>query len=837
MSDKTHTSEKAPDIQPEGSSAGRSITAQFTGPVDVRQAAGNLAMQRLSGVGAGSPFTFGRVNIHLDPKRPWLFTVEGNPTPMAIATELYGADFSMLLKKTAAVPVFAPEEEYEIIPELLLPAYRAQFHEAMRKVLDKDIDFVEDKVLETWVDSDDEDTLMTYVSWWAHRKDLRTETGQSYFDAFLSRLKRDTWYRDYGAWEGSSAPFLDKLYTEVENRSGELNTLIAQNSVEFGAYRPVWLTLDAFGQPRKPGEVTLKVNRELVEHSADMILAGLNGITWKGDSRVIRDTLVGLPPPEQAAVLREIMSRYDERKWGIFGKYGEAWEGGMLYWLLEDLKSGDRKLVADSLKANGVLPSETVDALVGGRGWGGRWLPWTTYKAQEATEFWADYAVKHEGTAGGKAAAVMGSFSSLWLPETAGTTVTTLITAGASVPKTGAFAVLGQTFPRVGTGLALTGTAVTSFNVTISVQEVVFEKDVWTGRDLSPDEVFSRGLMALSGILYLGASFTAAFQAGGPAPTEPTPSGGAGFGPPRLVYSGPGQPAAPVQMGPTGGAGGGRVVIIARGNVMTKVVIGEPTPAQAPSPTPRLGLVPPEPAPSVAPGAPPAPAFPTAPAPVVTAATAGGVATSIGAAPGQQPISQPEPDEQRRRRRPPIILYLPAAKGQDLDSYAALIGLLQHRPGRARDTNQRYRWGVLLPGRIPGAVWTRAAALGIHHEYVIFPYWSRDDVYGQTMTVDHLIEMQVTPIGGEGGFDNMANYRLMDTSNNSSVGTQLEHNIRKMRETLVGVTADQGWMYRDITFEVVTAPQQLTPGLWTQDELIAGAHLDAYDRLGRPPPP
>jgi hypothetical protein len=771
-----------------------------------------------------------RVNVHLDPDRPWLFTVEGNPTPMAITTELYGADFSVLLKKAEA-SWFKQEEEYEVIPELLVPAYRTQFQEAMRKVLNKDIDFVEDKVLETWVDSEDENTLITYVSWWAHRKDLRTETGQSYFDAFLSRLKRDTWYRDYGVWQGSSSPFLDKLYTEVENRAGELNTLIAQNSVEFGAYRPVWQALDVGGQPRKTGEVTVKVNRELVERSADMILAGLDGITWAGDSRIIRDTVVGLPPLEQAAVLQEIMSRYDQRKWGIFGKYGEAWEGGMLYWLFEDLKSADRDRVAASLKANGVLPSEVVDSLVAGRGWGGRWLPWTTYKAHEATQFWADYAVKHEGTASGKAAEVMGSFSSLWLPETAGTTVTVLITAKASEPG-GLLTRISTAFPRVSAGLALVGTGVTSFNVTINVQEWLLEKDVWSGRTLSQEEVLQRGLTALSGTLFLGASFSAAAQASAPEPSAP--SGGAGFGPPRLVYSGPGKAAEPVETPPTGVGGGVREVFIVRGENVVRVVISEPTPAAAP----HLWSVPPEPAPAVAPGVPSAPALAPAPAPVVTAATAGAVATSIVPAPGSQSSPQPDPNE---RPRPRITLYLPAAKGQDFYSYAAHIGFfpgpLQHRPGRARDTNQRYRWGVLMPGRIPGTVWTRAAALGIDREYVIFPYWSRNDVYGQTMTVDHLIEMQVTPIGGEGRFDNMANYRLMDASNNSSVGTQLAENILRMREGLVNFTGDQGWMYRDITFEVVVAPQQLTPGLWTKDELIAGAHLDAYVRLGSPPPP
>jgi hypothetical protein len=816
MNGKTHQTDKDATALTDGSGSGRSVPV--TTLPDFRQAAGNLAMQRLSTI---SPVALERVNIHINPESPWLFTVDGNPEPAAICIELYGADFSILLKKAKEYWFSSNETAYEIIPELLLPSYRTQFHKAMRRVLKKDVDFVEDKLLESRIDSDDEGTLINYVSWWAARNDLRTESGQSYFDAFLDRLKRDSWYRDYGLWEGSRTSFLDTLYSEVEERAGELNTLVARNSVEFGAYRPLWLALDPLGQPRKPEEVKVEINSDLVQRSAGLILNGLSGITWKDDSRVIRDTLVGLPPPEQAAVLREIMSRYDERKWGIFGKYGEAWEAGMLYWLFEDLKSGDRKIVADSLRTNSVLPSEAVNALVGGRGWGGRWLPWTTHKAQKATEFWAGYAAENEGTVGGGAAMVMGSLSSLWLPETAGTTVLTLATAGAAAPGTGAFAYLGQTFPRVGAGVAVVGTGVTSFNVTISVQEVVLEKDIWTGRQLSEEEILSRGLMAFSGTLLLGASFAQASQVGGGSTTgKVPPGGGAGFGPPRLVYSGPGSPAAPAQV-PTGGVGGGREVIIARGNTLTRVVIWEPMPS-TPAPARHLQSVPL--------GA--TPGFSVDPA-LVAVATAGAVATS-GVSSQPQPAVSPDPNP---RPRPKIILYLPAAKGQDLDRYAALIGQLQHRPGRPRDTNQRYRWNRLMPARIPPSVWARAAALGIPTTFVLIPYWSRNEVHDTTMTVDHVIEMQVTPIGGEGRFDNMANYRLMDSVNNSSAGTELEHNIRKMRETLVGMTRDQGWMYRDITFEVVMATGQARPGLWTIEEISIGEHLDAFERLGRPAPP
>jgi hypothetical protein len=149
-----------------------------------------------------------------------------------------------------------------------------------------------------------------------------------------------------------------------------------------------------------------------------------------------------------------------------------------------------------------------------------------------------------------------------------------------------------------------------------------------------------------------------------------------------------------------------------------------------------------------------------------------------------------------------------------------------------------------MPGRIPTAVFSRAATMGLNplpngdpNPFVIRPYWSRSRDLREVMEVDHIIEMQVTPIGDEGRFDNMAHLRLMDASKNGGAGKELEWNIVKMRETLVNCTGDQGWMYRLITFERIAASTSNNPSIWTQDDLIAGRHLDAYQRLGRPTPP
>ena len=194
--------------------------------------------------------------------------------------------------------------------------------------------------------------------------------------------------------------------------------------------------------------------------------------------------------------------------------------------------------------------------------------------------------------------------------------------------------------------------------------------------------------------------------------------------------------------------------------------------------------------------------------------------------------SEPKQDDDPKEC-PPIILYLPSAKAQDLDAYAALIGQLEHVPDRARNTKQRNFWRGVMPGRIPPAVWNRANSLGLSRDDVIFPYWSLTTKYekNKPMEVDHLIEMQVTPIGRESQFDTMFYYRLMDASSNGGAGAELMHNILKMREALAACYKDQGWMYRPIKFERVIASPSNNPGIWTQEDLIAGRHLDAYEKL------
>ncbi|MDQ3735379.1 MAG: hypothetical protein M3400_15520, partial [Actinomycetota bacterium] len=462
------------------------------------------------------------MTVAFDPQAPWTITAEGSPDPADIALEIYGVEAPAALGKPdmfRIVEDLFPQaaDRYVVVPGMLRTHYADEFHQLMTAALERDIKSVKSILFETRIDSDDEASLISHVEWWSRRKDLTDRSGRSYFDVFLARLKADSWYRDYGFWEGSSTPYLDSLYTEVEERAGELNTLIAQNSVEFGAYQPLWAALDERG---------VRANRpvpdaDLVARSAALVLDRLEGRTSESDSGTIADVLVGLPPREKAAVLRKIMSRYDEREYLIFGRFGEAWEGGMLFWLFEDLDDEDRIRVADSIKASGVMQPEAVDALLAGRGLGGEYLPWTTYHGQQAAQYWADLYNESEG-ASAVGAAIAGGFASLWTPDTAGATVLTFVTAGTASG-------IAAAAPKLGQGMLVVGTGVTSYQTTVAAGELISGEDAYSGEKLDQTDKIVRILHVVSGVLMLSAgamsarAMTAGAKGTTPDLTEPTP--------------------------------------------------------------------------------------------------------------------------------------------------------------------------------------------------------------------------------------------------------------------------------------------------------------------------
>jgi hypothetical protein len=611
------------------------------------------------------------VAIELDPRMPWIVRIPAELPRAAASTALYGADYSALMRPDAGGIGSEPgRARFELIQELLVPTYRQLFHAAMHRLLDADVHHVEATLLQERIDTDDESALMGYVEWWSRRKDMRTETGRSYFDEFLARLAQDHWVRDYGLLKGRPISFLDSLYEEVEERQGELIALIAASSVERGAYRPAWTALDVQGRPLSGG-TTLPLNTDLVERSAHTVLDRLKGFTSADDSKVIADILTGLPAPELGHVLNEIMRHYGDMELLLFGKYGEAWGPGMLYWLFEDLTAADRARVAEAVKRSGALPTATVDALTAGRGWGGKYLPWTTHKADEAADYWARAYVASDSWLGKAGSAVMGGFASLWLPHTAGTTVIVLASAGASVPETGAFAVLNLAYPTVGAALTVVGTGITAFNVTIAVQNVTFGHDVWTGRPLTPEEKVAQALNAASGSVLLAASFVTAVTA----PTElPPPTSYAG---PRLVYSGPGAPTRIPEPAP-GVARETRVLFqTGPGGEALKAVVVDVAPAPAPAQAPPLTVVPPIQAPTPATAA---PGTVSAVAPAVTGAASTSLAPSTAPVPAPKKKDQDpsQPKFPSGRQQGNVLDHIPLVWFKPLWDYPPSIHLIDH---------------------------------------------------------------------------------------------------------------------------------------------------------------
>jgi hypothetical protein len=391
-------------------------------------------------------------------------------------------------------PAASTGQQYEAIQRFFTAA--APDREAMLRALDvelaADVQTTKDKLLEERIDGDDERQLFDIAAKWAERRDAQLASGRTYFDEYLARLKAGSWTRNYLLFSGSSTNYLDSLFEELEERGGALLGLVARNSREFGDYVPIW-------DPAVQQGVV--ANQKLVKRAADQVLLGLKMRTSSADVQVIVDTMTALSGPTQAAVLNEMMSRYDETNWIGLGKYGEGEPEGMLYYLFEDLDSDGKKRLGKSLVDNGVMNQEGVDVLIEGRSWAGRNLPWSTTKAKRATEFWAKRAVEDDS----KFAMVMGTFSSLWLPETAGATITTL--AGARLlPQ------FAKIHPLVEGGMLTVGTGLSAYEVGIHVQEVVTGKDPYSGRKLTDEELLASKVLLFSSSLFLTAGFMQAPQ-------------------------------------------------------------------------------------------------------------------------------------------------------------------------------------------------------------------------------------------------------------------------------------------------------------------------------------
>ncbi|MEJ7828882.1 MAG: DUF4157 domain-containing protein, partial [Segetibacter sp.] len=196
---------------------------------------------------------FGHVEVTFRDNLPWAFDVEGNPLDVAVAFEIYGGIIPVERKEAYDFSAQGMKGYFLSNPNLLKPLYKDMFRAAMNVIFERDITGIEDRLFELSINAADEAWLISKVEWWSQTKDMLLDDTQSYFDAFLERLQQDKWYKDYLFWESDRKPYLDLLYNEVEERSGELNTLIGQNSVKFGGYRPLWTTLDIKGEVKEEG--------------------------------------------------------------------------------------------------------------------------------------------------------------------------------------------------------------------------------------------------------------------------------------------------------------------------------------------------------------------------------------------------------------------------------------------------------------------------------------------------------------------------------------------------------------------------------------------------------
>lgn len=502
-----HSGGKSPKIQRQLDEEGESNNDLLTDPLSFMRFTQDVPTGPLLNP-PPNPVEFLPVNLSLDSASPWRVVSPVHAAPSDIAFELYGIDVSALMQTEKAgfsfnSFSFSDQDQFVIIQGLLRDRYRAEFHRRMNNLLNSDLKRVKSLLLETYVDSDEEETLMYYVRRWESNKNWVTNDGRSYFDEFLGNLKNSTLHTDYGLWNGNRRSFLDELYDNIEDDVGELNTLLAQGSIEYGGYRPIWYQAQQAQQGLDPvGDV----NKSLVNRSADMILDRLEGITTSAASKTVREVISGLPGREQAAVLQQIMARHDESVFEIpipftdlvtgVGRFGEPTENHMLYYLFENLDDDDKKSVADSLRATGVLPSEAIDHFVAGRSLAGQYVPVTTYYGSQAAQFYADEYVQSDNPLW----AIPGGLASLWIPETATQTAITLGTAGMA-SGLGPALVRGPVWlQKIVFGA---GTLSASYQGTVAINELITGEDAYTGEKLSDTEMVTRAILAVSNTIFL----------------------------------------------------------------------------------------------------------------------------------------------------------------------------------------------------------------------------------------------------------------------------------------------------------------------------------------------
>lgn len=458
---------------------------------------GGNALAALSPPVARNPTIFGielAPVIELDAEKPWLYSVHGPWSAAAVQQALYGVDLGKYETAELAGDAFEVHDKIRLYVDLLREPYRSQFHTAMMKRVEHDATHFESWLL----DGNDADVVAAYLRFYARVREFRTADGtRSYFDVFLARLATDTWHTDYLVTDSKSHPYLDLVYSV--GREIEVHQIIGENSEKYGYYRPIQVSVSN-GTPTATASAA-PLDPDYIARASDMVMDRLVRRTSSGESHEIVELLSSLPAGVQVQVLQHYMARYgsNETTLKVFSRSGEPDEVGMLYWLFEDLTSDDRKKLADAFKATGILKADGLDALVDGRTWAGRNLPMTTHYGEKAAQFWADDYNKDPSVH----AAVLGSFASLWTPNTASATIMTLV--GARV-----FPALAETSPALGKVLLVGGTGLGAYTTTLAAQGAITGKDPWTGKQLEFEQRLASILEAVSGSLFLFAGFMGA---------------------------------------------------------------------------------------------------------------------------------------------------------------------------------------------------------------------------------------------------------------------------------------------------------------------------------------
>jgi len=234
-----------------------------------------------------------------------------------------------------------------------------------------------------------------------------------------------------------------------------------------------------------------------------------------------------------------------------------------------------------------------------------------------------------------------------------------------------------------------------------------------------------------------------------------------------------------------------------------------------------------------------------------------------------QPFARPIPDAwkdfwpeqspewERRRRRRAITLQLPQAKARHAGRYESMVATrsLVHDYGYSRpdpsDPRQADRWREeLRPGgrsemdltlyRVGVNVLRRVFGMDADRarRTVLVPSWSRQTPH-VAMSVDHVVELQLTFPHDRYWANSIMNWALLDLSTNSSVGARLANNIERERTELVADTWDLSYFFIPLVFEAVTIDPYGSEGEhWTLHEIRRGDHvLVLLDWLGIARPP